>query len=70
MAPAKTPPELLAKLNTVVIKVLNTPVVQEGMAAIGNEPRGTSRPELSAFVNDYMKQIREVVRIAGVKLED
>jgi tripartite-type tricarboxylate transporter receptor subunit TctC len=70
MAPAKTPPEILAKLNTVVMKVLNTPVVQEGMAAIGNEPRGTSRPELSAFVNDYMKQIREVVRIAGVKLED
>lgn len=70
MAPAKTPPEILSKLNTAVIKVLNTPVVQEGMAAIGNEPRATSRPELSAFVNDYMKQIREVVRIAGVKLED
>lgn len=70
MAPAKTPPEVLSKLNTAVIKVLNTPVVQDGMAAIGNEPRGTSRPELSAFVNDYMKQIREVVRISGVKLED
>lgn len=50
--------------------MLNTSVVQEGMAAIGNEPRGTSRSELSAFVNDYMKQIREVVRISGVKLED
>jgi tripartite-type tricarboxylate transporter receptor subunit TctC len=70
MAPAKTPPEILSKLNTAVIKVLNTSVVQEGMAAIGNEPRGTSRLELSAFVNDYMKQIREVVRISGVKLED
>ena len=70
IAPAKTHPEILSKLNTAVLKVLNTPVVQEGMAAIGNEPRGTSRPELSAFVNDYMRQIREVVRIAGVKLED
>jgi tripartite-type tricarboxylate transporter receptor subunit TctC len=70
MAPAKTPPEILSKLNAAVTKVLNTSVVQEGMAAIGNEPRATSRLELSAFVNDYMKQIREVVRISGVKLED
>ena len=70
MAPAKTPPEILAKLNTAVIKVLNTSAVQDGMAAIGNDPRGTSRPELSAFIDDYMKQIREVVRISGVKLED
>jgi tripartite-type tricarboxylate transporter receptor subunit TctC len=70
MAPAKTPPDILSKLNTAVIKVLNTSVVQEGMAAIGNEPRGTSRPELTAYINDYMKQIREIVRISGVKLED
>ena len=33
--------------------VLNTPVVQEGMAAIGNEPRATSRPGISAFVTDW-----------------
>jgi tripartite-type tricarboxylate transporter receptor subunit TctC len=70
MAPAKTPPDILSKLNTAVIKVLNTSAVQEGMAAIGNEPRGTSRPELTAYINDYMKQIREIVRISGVKLED
>ena len=70
MAPAKTPPEILSRLNTVVINVLNIPAVQEGMAAIGNEPRGTSRRELTAFVDDYMKQITEVVRAAGLKLED
>ena len=70
MAPAKTPAEILSKLNTAVVKVLNTSAVQEGMLAIGNEPRGTSPPELAAFIDDYMKQIREVVRLSGVKLED
>lgn len=70
MAPARTPPEILSKLNKAVIAVLNASAIQEGMAAIGNEPRGTSRPELAAFIDDYMKQIREVVRISGVKLED
>jgi hypothetical protein len=40
------------------------------MTAIGNEPRGTSPLELATFIDDYMKQIRDVVRISGVKLED
>jgi tripartite-type tricarboxylate transporter receptor subunit TctC len=70
MAPARTPPAILSKLNTAVIKVLNTPAVQESMTAIGNEPRGTSPRELTAFIDEYMKQVREVVRLSGVKLED
>jgi tripartite-type tricarboxylate transporter receptor subunit TctC len=70
MAPARTSPEIVSKLNTVVVNVLNNSSVQDGMAAIGNEPRGTSPRELATFIDDYMKQIREVVRISGVKLED
>jgi tripartite-type tricarboxylate transporter receptor subunit TctC len=70
MAPAKTPPEIISKLNTAVIKTLNASAVQDGMAAIGNEPRGTSPLELGTFIDDYMKQIREVVRVSGVRLED
>ena len=70
MAPAKTPPEIVSKLNAAVTKVLNTSAVQDAMAAIGNEPRATSPRELAAFIDDYMKQIKEVVRISGVKLED
>jgi tripartite-type tricarboxylate transporter receptor subunit TctC len=70
MAPAKTPPQIISKLNAAVVKVLNTPAVQDGMLAIGNEPRGTSPAELASFIDDYMKQVREVVRLSGVKLED
>jgi tripartite-type tricarboxylate transporter receptor subunit TctC len=70
MAPAKTPPEIVSKLNTAVVKVLNTPAVQEGMVAIGNEPHATSPLGLATFIDDYMREIRELVRISGVKLED
>jgi tripartite-type tricarboxylate transporter receptor subunit TctC len=70
VAPAKTPPEVLSKLNAAVVKVLNTAAVRDGMAAIGNEPRGTTPLELAAFIDDYMKQIREVVRISGMPLLD
>ena len=70
MAPAKTPAEILSKLNTIVVKVLNTSAVQEGMLTIGNEPRATSPHELTVFIDDYMKQIRDVVRLSGLKLQD
>lgn len=69
VAPAKTPPAILAKLNAAVNQTLVTPSIQEGMKTIGNEPHGTSLPGLTAFVNDYMHQIRDLVRVAGVKLE-
>jgi tripartite-type tricarboxylate transporter receptor subunit TctC len=69
MAPAKTPPEILSRLNAAVNQTLVTPSIQEGMKTIGNEPHGTSLPGLTAFVNDYLHQIRDLVRIAGVKLE-
>lgn len=70
MAPAKTPAGVLSKLNAAVVKVLTTPAVQDGMLAIGNEPHASSPHELAIFTDDYMKQIREVVRISGVKLQD
>jgi tripartite-type tricarboxylate transporter receptor subunit TctC len=70
MAPVKTPREIVSKLNKVVTEVLKTSAVQDGMLAIGNEPRGTSPRELATFIDDYMKDIREVVRISGVRLED
>jgi tripartite-type tricarboxylate transporter receptor subunit TctC len=70
MAPAKTPAGVLSKLNAAVVKVLNTSAVQDGMLAIGNEPHATSAHELAIFIDDYMKQIREVVRISGVKLQE
>ena len=70
MVPAKTPAGVLSKLNGAVVKVLNTPAVQDAMLAIGNEPHPSSPHELATFTDDYMKQIREVVRISGVKLQD
>lgn len=69
MVPARTPPEILAKLNAAVNQTLVMPSIQEGMKNIGNEPHGTSLPGLTAFVNEYMQQIRDLVRVAGVKLE-
>ena len=47
VAPAKTPPAIIAKLNAEVVKALNAPDVREQMAAIGNEPL-PSTPEAYA----------------------
>jgi tripartite-type tricarboxylate transporter receptor subunit TctC len=69
-APAKTPPAILSKLNTEVIKALNTSAVREQMAAIGNEPLGSSQKEFALFVSEQLEKMKEAVRLSGAGAEN
>ncbi len=46
-APAKTPPEMVARLNGAVVAAIKTPLVQERLLAFGLQPTGTSAAELA-----------------------
>jgi tripartite-type tricarboxylate transporter receptor subunit TctC len=70
VAPAKTPPAILSKLNTEVIKVLNTAAVRERMAAIGNEPIGCSQQEFALFLSEQMARMKEAVKLSGARPEN
>lgn len=49
-APAKTPPDVIEKLNTVVVDAVKAPDVRERLLAIGLQPTGTSAVELAAIM--------------------
>jgi tripartite-type tricarboxylate transporter receptor subunit TctC len=57
IAPAKTPKEIVAKLNAAVNEVVNSPEVRAQMIKMGMSPSGKGNPEELA---DYVK--RETVR--------
>ncbi|MFH1007135.1 MAG: tripartite tricarboxylate transporter substrate-binding protein [Candidatus Latescibacterota bacterium] len=69
-APARTPPAILAKLNNEVIKALKTSAVRERMAAMGNEPLGSSQKDFAVFIGNHLEKMRETVRVSGAKPED
>jgi tripartite-type tricarboxylate transporter receptor subunit TctC len=69
LAPAKTPPEIVARLNGELQRVLGLPELKEKLIAAGFEAR-TSTPE---WFGDFMKaetvKWAKVVKEAGIKAE-
>ena len=69
-APRGTPPDIVAKLNTEIAKVLADGDTIAKMRALGYEPGGTEDPQkVVAFVNAETKKWGELIRAAGIKAE-
>ena len=70
VAPAKTPPAIIAKLNAEVVKALNSPDVREQMAAIGNEPMPSTPEAYAKHIAEQVEKMKEIVRLGGIKPQD
>ena len=68
-APAATPREVVARLNTVVTDLLNTAAVKERFATVGAEAAPGSSEEFGAFIRNDIARWINVVKQAGIKLE-
>jgi tripartite-type tricarboxylate transporter receptor subunit TctC len=70
LAPAKTPPAILAKLNAEVVKVLNAPAIKERMAGLGIEALGSSQQDFAVYIRTQLEKMREAVKLSGARPED
>ncbi len=68
-APAGTPAEVVARLESETIRALQDPAVKETFLANGAEPLGTSAREFGAFFRSEVTKWGDVVRSAKVKVE-
>jgi tripartite-type tricarboxylate transporter receptor subunit TctC len=69
MAPAATPPAVLARLSMEAQAAVKTPVVRERLDALQLEPVGSSPAEFRAFVDAQVKRFAELLKLAGVEPE-
>ena len=69
LAPAGTPPEVIAKWNADVVKVLNAPDVREKMLAQGAEPAPTTPAEFAAFIARERDKYARIVKASGAKVD-
>ena len=67
LAPAKTPPALVAKLNKAVIDALNDPEVHEKLVKAGATPVGGTPESLGAFMKSEYEKWGKVVAERGIK---
>ena len=69
LAPARTPADIVNKLNEAIVKVLNLPEVRARLAEQGSEPVGNSPAEFTQFIAAEVGKWKELVRISGAKIE-
>ncbi|WP_253072984.1 Bug family tripartite tricarboxylate transporter substrate binding protein, partial [Cupriavidus oxalaticus] len=69
LAPAKTPPAVLAKLSADMDAVLHQPDVRARLIDYGIDPVGGKPEQFQAFIKAEAVRWGEVVRKSGVKLE-
>jgi tripartite-type tricarboxylate transporter receptor subunit TctC len=68
-APAGTPPAIVARLNTEIVKIINLPEVKEKLIALGAEPVGNSSDEFGATVKTEIVKWADVVKKSGAKVD-
>jgi len=68
-APAKTPRDILAKLEAEVRKAMAEPAVRERFVKLGLNPIGGSSAEFTPFVANAIKRMGEAARVAGIEPE-
>ena len=68
-APAGTPPDIIARINAEVNRILAAPDVRERMKTLGADPIGKSPEFFAAFVKDEIAKWGKVVKEAGIKVE-
>jgi tripartite-type tricarboxylate transporter receptor subunit TctC len=68
-APAKLPPEVLAKLHDAMVKVLTDPATLKRFADLTAEARPSTPQELAAMLDKEDKLVVPMIKNLGIKAE-
>lgn len=68
-APAKTPPAAVSRLNTEIVRALNSPDLRQRLVSQGVDPVGTTPEQYTAFVQKEVHKWAKVITAANIKSE-
>lgn len=68
-APAKTPPEIVARLHTEIARALKAPDLRAALSNGGAEPSSTTTEQYAAFFRNEYAKWGKVIKVAGIKGE-
>lgn len=69
LAPARTPPAIIAKLHENLVQVLQAPETRERFASVGADPVTSTPAAFGRFYVDEIAKWGKVVREAGVRID-
>jgi tripartite-type tricarboxylate transporter receptor subunit TctC len=69
LAPAGTPPAIVQRLQTEIIKIVALPEVRQQLARIDYEPAGSTAEQLATTIAEDTARWRKVVKATNFKAE-
>jgi tripartite-type tricarboxylate transporter receptor subunit TctC len=69
LVPVGTPRDIVNRINTVVVKVVNTPEVRQALIAQGTDPETNTPEEFAKYIREEVARAAKVVKAAGIKPE-
>jgi tripartite-type tricarboxylate transporter receptor subunit TctC len=69
LVPAATPKDIVARLNTEMVKVIQSPGFRKRMSEIGAEPIGNSADQMAQQIRSETEKFAKLVRDAKVAIE-
>jgi tripartite-type tricarboxylate transporter receptor subunit TctC len=67
VAPAGTPPAIIARLNAEALKALRSDEMKERLALDGAEPVGSTAAEFGALIRSELEKWSRVARAANIE---
>jgi tripartite-type tricarboxylate transporter receptor subunit TctC len=67
VAPARTSPAIVTRLNRALIEIVNTPETRKHLANIGLRPLNSTPEELGSYMRSELARWGKVVEAAGAK---
>ena len=67
VAPAGTPPDVVAKLNGALRKIIDSPEVQQKFKNVGFEGFSSTPPELGDFMKAQLGEWQKMVKDANIQ---
>jgi tripartite-type tricarboxylate transporter receptor subunit TctC len=69
LAPTKTPPAIVARLNAEIVKIMQSPEVREKLVAQGSDPAAGTPEEFGRFLRSEHERWAKVIKAANIKME-
>ncbi|HEY4072948.1 MAG TPA: tripartite tricarboxylate transporter substrate binding protein [Herbaspirillum sp.] len=69
LAPLKTPPEIVKKMNAEIIKAINAPGVREKLFRLGVEPASSTPEQFGELIAKEIQDYSKLIALTGAKPE-
>jgi len=69
LAPARTPKQIVARLNELLVKVVRAPDIKSRFEVLGYEVVGSSPQEFASFIRVESEKYAKAVKLSGAKVD-